>query len=187
MLDQSLRATLLDTASRSIRHGLDHGRPLPVTPSDFPEELRSHRAAFVTLTIHAALRGCIGSLEATRPLIEDVADNAFAAAFRDPRFPPLGEEEFHQLHYHLSILDIPELMMFSSEQDLVSQLRPGTDGLILEEAGRRSTFLPQVWETLKEPRDFLQHLKLKAGLPPDHWSDTIKLSRYTVEDFESAS
>ncbi|HHL45557.1 MAG TPA: AmmeMemoRadiSam system protein A [Gammaproteobacteria bacterium] len=177
------RAILLETARRSILHGLERGRPLPIDLSRYPESLRVKRATFVTLHIHGHLRGCIGTLEAVRPLVEDVASNAWAAAFSDPRFPPLARSELDSIQIEISVLSPPQPMAFHSEADLIRQIRPGMDGLILEERGHRGTFLPSVWESLPEPGDFLRHLKQKAGLPPDYWSDTIKVYRYTTESF----
>ncbi len=183
MLSEDERATLIDTAWQSIRNGLQQGRPLAVSPTDYGERLREPGASFVTLHRHGQLRGCIGSLEAHRPLIEDVAYNAFAAAFRDPRFLPLEAKELDGLDLEISVLSRPEPMEFDSEQDLLRQLRPGVDGLILQEGGNRGTFLPSVWESLPEPRLFLQQLKLKAGLAPDYWSDSVRVWRYGTESF----
>ena len=177
------RATLLDLARRSVAHGLDHGAPLPVDPTGYPEPLRAELAAFVTLHLHGALRGCIGHLEAVQPLVRDVAENAYAAAFRDPRFPPLTRQELQGLAVHISVLAAPEPMTFASEADLLGQIRPGIDGLILTEGRARGTFLPSVWESLPDRRDFLNHLKRKAGLPADHWSDRVQVARYTTESF----
>lgn len=174
---------LLDTARRSIRNGLENGRPLPVSAETFNDTLRQAGASFVTLQANRQLRGCIGSLEAHRPLIEDVAQNAFAAAFRDPRFEPLEPRELDRLGLEISVLSPPTPIEVGSEQDLLRQLRPGEDGLILQEGGNRGTFLPSVWESLPEPRLFLQHLKLKAGLPPDYWSSTLRVWRYGTESF----
>jgi len=174
---------LLDLAKESIVYGLEHGRPLPVDPSNFSIELQQLRATFVTLHINGELRGCTGTLEARRPLIVDIVSNAFTSAFRDSRFPPLSREELDSHDIHLSILSPPEQMTFSSEQELLSQLRPGTDGLILEIEGQRGTFLPSVWESLPEPDDFLNHLKVKTGLPADYWSDSVRVERYTTESF----
>jgi len=175
---------LLRLARDSIRFGLAHGRPLPVDPATLPERLKSRRASFVTLEKQAQLRGCIGSLEARRPLAEDIAGNAYAAAFQDPRFPPLAEAELDQLDIHLSLLTPPEPLHFQSEDELLAQLRPGVDGLILVEGGRRGTFLPSVWAQLPAPRQFLEHLKIKAGLPKSYWSDSIKVYRYAAEVVE---
>jgi AmmeMemoRadiSam system protein A len=113
-----------------------------------------------------------------------VAENAYAAAFRDPRFPPVSESEFTQLEYHISLLTPAEPLQFRDEADLISQLQPNVDGLVLEDGRHRGTFLPSVWESLPDRKQFLQQLKLKAGLSPDYWSDTVKVSRYTVEDVE---
>jgi AmmeMemoRadiSam system protein B/AmmeMemoRadiSam system protein A len=137
-------------------------------------------ASFVTLTQQGRLRGCIGSLEAARPLGEDVAQNALNAAFRDPRFPALRAHEWVHCAVEVSLLSRAEPIVFAGEADLVAQLRPGEDGLILEHAGRRGTFLPQVWESLPEPREFLRELKLKAGLRAEHDLALCKLSRYRV-------
>lgn len=172
---------LLDLAKASIRHGLQTGQPLPVDVAALPPELQAVRATFVTLYKHGELRGCIGMLKAVRPLAEDIAENAFAAAFRDYRFSPLTEDELARLDIHLSLLTPPEAMVFVSEEDLLAQLRPGEDGLIIEEGARRGTFLPAVWESLPNPRQFLRHLKQKAGLPADYWSDTLRVSRYRAE------
>ncbi len=175
------RETLLETAWASIRHGLEYGRALSLDPADYPEPLQRPGACFVTLERFGQLRGCIGTLEAWRPLIEDVAENAYAAAFRDPRFPPLSHEELEGLELEISILGSPEPIQFSSETELLRQLEPGVDGLILEERGHRGTFLPTVWQSLPEPREFLRQLKRKAGLPPDYWSPTVRVWRYRTE------
>ena len=183
MLSEEFRNILLKTASDSIQYGLAHGMPMPVHAKAAPPALRVERATFVTLDFHGHLRGCIGTLEAERPLIEDVAANAFQAAFSDPRFPPLRPAEFKDLEIHISVLSPPEPMKFESEEDFLNQLRPGVDGIVLRDGWRRGTFLPAVWEDLPEKKDFAQHLKMKAGLPPNYWSPTITASRYTTEYF----
>lgn len=180
------RAILLAVARDSIRHGLEEGRPVDVPVADFPDILREPGASFVTLQRNGRLRGCIGSLEPRRPLVQDVAENAFAAAFRDPRFMPLQPQELDDLHVHISVLGAPEPLRFESEEDLLQQLRPGEDGLILQDGVRKGTFLPSVWEELPEPHQFLAHLKRKAGLPPDHWSDSLRVWRYGTESFDRA-
>ena len=181
--DATERAILLDIAARSIAHGLEHQRPLDLDPAEYPEPLRAIRATFVTLERHADLRGCIGVLDAFRPLVTDVARNAFAAAFEDPRFPPLRAAEYPELTLKLSVLTPAEPLSFGSEAELLAQIRPGVDGLILSDRGRRGTFLPSVWEQLPDPRDFLDHLKRKAGLPMGYWSDSLRVSRYGTESF----
>lgn len=172
------RDTLLDIAGQSIRYGLSHNSPLPVTVEDYSERLQLPGASFVTLNIDHQLRGCIGTLEAYQPLVKDVADHAFAAAFRDPRFPALSADEEPRLDIHISILTPAEAMSFSSEAELIAQLQPGVDGLILEDGYNKGTFLPSVWDSLPDATQFLQHLKQKAGLPSNHWSDSLKVSRY---------
>jgi uncharacterized protein len=181
--DATERAILLDIAARSIAHGLEHQRPLELDPDDYPEPLRAGRATFVTLERHADLRGCIGVLDAFRPLVVDVAQNAFAAAFEDPRFPPLRAPEYPELTLKLSVLTPAEPLVFGSEAELLARIRPGIDGLILSDGGRRGTFLPSVWEQLPDPRDFLDHLKRKAGLPLGYWSDSLRVARYGTESF----
>jgi AmmeMemoRadiSam system protein A len=118
-------------------------------------------------------------------VVTDVAENAFAAAFRDPRFPPLTQAELQGLEIHLSILTPAQPLEFSSEDELIAQLRPGVDGLILEDEGQRGTFLPSVWESLSEPASFLRNLKIKAGLSADHWSPSLQVERYTTESFST--
>lgn len=180
-LNKDNQQRLLALAKSSIQQGLQVGQPLKINLADYPAELLEPRATFVTLFINHKLRGCIGVLEAIRPLAEDIAQNAFSAAFRDSRFPALQADESKKLEIHLSLLTPAESVLFSSEQDLLAQLNPGIDGLILQEGYRRGTFLPSVWDSLPNPVEFLQHLKQKAGLPPNYWSDTIKIYRYHTE------
>ncbi|NOQ35783.1 MAG: AmmeMemoRadiSam system protein A [Methylococcaceae bacterium] len=180
-LNKAQQSLLLQLAKDSIAYGLEHGRAVKPNIKDYDSVLSDIRATFVTLEINHQLRGCIGMLEAVRPLITDIAENAFSAAFKDPRFPPVSKEEDAKLEIHLSILTPSEPMSFDSEADLIRQLRPKIDGLIMQEGGRRGTFLPSVWESLSKPEDFLQHLKQKSGLPAHYWSDTLKVSRYECE------
>lgn len=175
-----LKQQLIESARESIKKGLC-GDILTVNAADCPEPLRVPRATFVTLHVDGKLHGCVGTLDARRPLVEDVVSNARSAAFHDSRFPALTWPEFEQLEIHISILSPPEPMMFSSEADLLAQLRPQVDGLILEDGHHRGTFLPSVWEQLPSPREFLRQLKLKAGLNQDYWSKNIHVQRYTAE------
>jgi len=138
----------------------------------------------VTLNINGALRGCVGSLSADKSLIEDLSSNAYSAAFRDLRFPSLEDSEFDQLNYHISILTQPTPILFKSEKDLINQLRPNIDGLVLKEGTNSGTFLPSVWEQLLDREVFLKHLKQKAGLSRGYWSDSITVDRYEVDSFE---
>lgn len=181
---QTDRETLLDTARQSILHGLTHQLPLPIQLADYSETLTVNRACFVTLLRNQQLRGCIGSLQASKALISDISKNAFSAAFKDFRFDPVNREDFDHISIHLSILSESEPIMYDSEQDLINKIRPGIDGLILTKANQRGTFLPSVWDSIQEPKQFLQHLKTKAGLDIDDWSDQIKISRYTTEKIQ---
>ena len=145
--------------------------------------LRRPRACFVTLKASGELRGCMGSIEATRSLVEDVSLNAYSAGFKDPRFSPLTDAEIAGLDVSISVLSEPVEVRFACESDLLAQMRPGVDGLVLQDGIRRGTFLPAVWRTLPEPGTFLSHLKQKAGLPVDYWSDSMRAWRYTTESF----
>jgi AmmeMemoRadiSam system protein A len=182
-LDEDGRRRLLDLAWSSIHRGFEDGAPIHVDPADYPHALRAPGACFVTLHRLGSLRGCIGHLTACQPLVSDVAENAFAAAFRDPRFEPLQPGELEGLSLDISVLTAPEPMRFRDEADLIAQIRPGLDGLILEDGWARGTFLPAVWESVPEPRRFLAELKRKAGLPGSHWSERLKISRYRTETF----
>jgi len=142
--------------------------------------LQQPSATFVTLKRAGELRGCVGSLQATRPLSVDVHENAIAAAFRDPRFAPLAASEFEAISVEVSLLSTGERIDVANEVDLAARLRPGVDGLILEYGCCRATFLPQVWETLADPREFVAALKYKAGLPEDFWNASVTVSRYGV-------
>ncbi|HEB59169.1 MAG TPA: AmmeMemoRadiSam system protein A [Gammaproteobacteria bacterium] len=183
MIDERTRKQLLDISDMSIRHGLEKGAPLKFNINDLPAPLREPGASFVTLKIHGQLRGCIGALQATQALGQDVADHAWAAAFQDPRFAPLREDEYPLLDIHISVLEPAETIDCHSEDELLAQLRPGEDGLILEDGPRRATFLPSVWESLPDKRDFVQQLKLKAGMPANYWSPSMRCMRYSVEEF----
>jgi hypothetical protein len=173
--------TLYDLARRSIEHGLRFGSPVEPKVDEWPEAQREKGASFVTLRIAGQLRGCVGSLEATRALVSDIASSAFAAAFRDPRFPPVGAREIPLLEIHIAVLTRPVPIAFDSEEDLLAKLRPHIDGLVLEAGPHRATFLPAVWEQLPDPRDFLQALKRKAGLTQEAWPPSISAKRYTAD------
>ena len=182
-LDADSRRTLRQIAAASIAEGLTHRRGLEMVAADYAPALQAARATFVTLYKGGELRGCIGTLEARRPLVADVAYNAFAAAFRDPRFLPVQSDEIAVLDLHISVLGLPEPLRFVDQDDLLAQLRPGLDGLILERGSQRGTFLPSVWESLPQPDRFLAHLKVKAGLAKSDWSPDIRVWRYTTETF----
>lgn len=150
-------------------------------------ELSRPAATFVTLKQDGELRGCIGTLAPFRPLAQDVHENAIGAAFRDPRFLPLTSAEFEATSVEVSLLSASESLDVTAEDDLLTRLRPGWDGLTLEYGCHRATFLPQVWEQLADPQDFVTALKRKAGLPADFWSPRIVLSRYEVTKWTEAA
>ena len=174
----SLRAV----AREAIEFRLREGREPETDLSRYPPNLHELRATFVTLRRHGELRGCTGSLEATRPLVADVVHNACRSAFGDPRFAPLSEAELVGLAVSVSLLSPLEPLCVASEQGLLEALQPGIDGLVLSDGGACATFLPSVWENLPEPQAFLDALRRKAGLSPGHWSETIRFERYTVTD-----
>lgn len=180
-LEPKERQLLLDIARRAIHHGLETGELIELPLGDYPPSLQEERATFVTLKHSGRLRGCIGMIEAVQPLAQDVAHSAYSAAFRDRRFYPLKAEELEGLEIHISILSPLEEISFSSEHELLGKLRSGVDGLTLEDGVFRGAFLPVMWEELPEPREFIKHLKIKAGLSPDYWSQTLRVFRFTAE------
>jgi uncharacterized protein len=182
-LNDDDKQILLGVAKNSIQHGLKNHSPLPVKLNEYSPLLKELGASFITLNLNNQLRGCIGTLEAFQPLIADVSEHAYAAAFKDPRFSPLTENEFEKLEVHISVLTKSSAIDFSDEADLLRQLRPGVDGLILQKGAHRATFLPSVWEQLPAPEDFLNHLKMKAGLSEHYWSRDIEVSRYQTISF----
>jgi AmmeMemoRadiSam system protein A len=164
-LPQAEGATLLALARDSVRHGLEHGRPLPAGHAGAIEGLLARPGScFVSLHLDGELRGCIGRTEAAPRLVDQLLDNAFAAAFRDPRFGPLRHEEFARLSFEVHVLTPLEPFAFADLADLYARLRRGVDGLVLETRGRHGVFLPVMWEQLPEPRDFVGQLLRKAGI-----------------------
>ena len=174
--------SLRTVAREAIEFRLREGREPETDISLYPPHLHEPRATFVTLRLHGELRGCTGSLKATRPLVADVVHNACRSAFGDPRFAPLSEAELAGLAISISLLSPLEPLCVASEQGLLEALRPGIDGLVLTDGGACATFLPSVWESLPERQAFLDALRRKAGLSPGHWSETIRFERYTVTD-----
>ena len=169
-------AVLLPIARAAISQVLS----VPYAADETAPWLSEHGACFVTLTQDGKLRGCIGSLQAHRPLLTDVKNNAVSAALRDPRFSPLTANELDITTIEVSLLSATQEMNIRDEADALAQMRPNVDGIIFEFGKYRSTFLPQVWEDIAQPRRFLGMLRRKAGLPEDFWADGVKLSRYTV-------
>ena len=181
MLTPGAQAELLGLARGAIAGRLGQGTAPAPERGAFP--LQTQAASFVTLTRDGQLRGCIGSISAHRPLAADVAENAVAAAFRDPRFAPVTAGLLPDLRIKVAVLSKAQPMKIADEAEALARIEPGLDGLILSSAGRRGTFLPAVWDSLPEPRAFLDALKLKAGLPRDHWAEDLTLHRFRVESF----
>ena len=177
-------SSLLQLARNSIAAALGRGNTAAASVEN--PALMQPGACFVTLTQDGELRGCIGSLEAWRPLRDDVCHNAVAAALNDSRFAPLRADELDITKIEVSLLSAPQPLSFKDETDALRQLRPGIDGVIFAAHGRRSTFLPQVWEQLPTPAVFMAQLKRKAGLPADYWSDDVQLWRYTVQKWQES-
>lgn len=183
-LPEADRDQLVEIARLAVKFGIENGTaPSVKAGPNVSPALTAQRASFVTLNLDGRLRGCIGSVIAHRPLLADVAENAYRAAFSDSRFPPLTLAELDRIDVSVSILSTPRPLTFDDEAHLVRQMRPDQDGLILEDAGRRGLFLPSVWSSIPRSEAFISNLKVKAGLPSDHWSDTIKVNRYTTESF----
>ncbi|MCP4413881.1 MAG: AmmeMemoRadiSam system protein A [Gammaproteobacteria bacterium] len=174
---------LLQVARQSIEHKLTKNVFSPNLPENYTR-LKQKAASFVTLKSKTGLlRGCIGTLQALEALFSSVSHNAISAAFSDPRFPPLRANEWPLLNLSISVLSSSSVMDVSSEADLKEQLRAGIDGLILKDHGSSATFLPSVWDDLSNKDDFIHHLKLKAGLPANYWSETIEFSTYQSLNF----
>ena len=181
----SVAARLLEIAAQGVRDAAER-RPVPVIDTRRETgSLRRPGASFVTLKLAGTLRGCIGSLEPIRPLAEDVAENAYAAARRDPRFPGLEVRELAGLHLSVATLGAHEVLLAETRDALLAALRPGIDGLVVRSGSLRATFLPAVWEQLPEPADFVDALWHKARLIPGTWPEQLQLSRYRVETVQT--
>ena len=183
-LTSGQKTQLLAIARQSIASGIRTQEPLHVSAEELVGVLARELANFVTLKQADELRGCVGSLEANRPLARSVAITAFHAAFRDVRFAPLALTEFEQTQIEISVLSVPEPIACGTESDLLASLNPEEDGLLLDDCGQRATFLPQVWERLTDPESFVRQLKRKAGWSEDYWSSTIRAYRYHSISFE---
>lgn len=176
---------LLNIARNAIARELAGEYNPPPDPLKFEGILAEPGASFVTLTLNGELRGCIGALEPYQSLVEDVHEHAIAAAFHDFRFPPLSEDEFKKVRIEISRLTRPQKLEYENPDDLIRRLKPGIDGVVLAYGRRRATFLPQVWEKLPDPHDFLNNLCLKMGMPGDFWArERVDVYTYQVEKFE---
>ncbi len=179
------KSYLLHAAREAIDQAVRHVQSEPLDRKAIPVRLQQPGASFVTLTALGELRGCIGALEPYQSLIEDVREHAAAAALEDYRFPPVQPDELAGIRIEISRLTIPQPLVYASSEDLVRKLRPNVDGVVLRDGVRRATFLPQVWEKIPEPAEFLEHLCYKMGEPPDLWCRKhLQVWVYQVEEFQ---
>jgi AmmeMemoRadiSam system protein A len=176
--------SLIALARQAMEDGV-LGKPwTPLDLSALPPRLLEEGASFVTLTIEGGLRGCIGALEANQPLAEDVREHAIAAALEDPRFPPVAPGELAQIRIEISRLTAPIPMEYKTPEELLARLRPFVDGVIVADGMRRATFLPQVWEKIPDPAEFLENLCYKMGADPNLWRRKhLEVRTYEVEEF----
>jgi len=185
LFTESDKKFLLDVArktiiSRSKKIGLSENEIEQLAPY-----LKEKKGCFVTLTIEKQLRGCIGYILPVVPLYKAVIENAYNAAYGDPRFTPLGENEFDKIKIEISVLSVPKKLQYSDKDDLLKKLKAGEDGVIIKKGYYSSTFLPQVWEQLPDKKSFLMHLCMKAGLSPDEWkTGDLEVDIYKSEAFE---
>jgi AmmeMemoRadiSam system protein A len=178
------KQTLLQLARQALESGV-RGKSLPpLDPASLTPILLAQGAAFVTLTVHGDLRGCIGALEPYQPLAEDVREHAVAAALEDYRFRPVQEKELVKIEIEISRLTLPVAVNYTDPEDLLTRLHPGVDGVILKDGFRRATFLPQVWDKIPAPAEFLANLCYKMGAAPDTWREKhLDVLVYQVEEF----
>lgn len=183
MLSKNLQNILLLLAWESVAHGLKTGKPLRIDLDDYPDEFKQARATFIKLTREQHTRGCVGSMEPIRPLGEDVAENAFAAAFCDKHFPPLTSDELDGLGIEIMLLSPLEMLSCATQLELTAQLRPHIDGLLLKAGSHHANLLPSAWENFHSAFELVNYLKQTAGLPLTYWSKDIQVYRYTTETF----
>jgi uncharacterized protein len=177
------RTTLLAVAARAIGAGAKDGQRSVLPLSTYNAALLAPGASFITLQRAGRLRGCIGKLTPILPLVEDVHENAYRTAFEDPRFPAVTADELSELELEISILTPPVPREVSSRALLLELLTRERPGLVISDRDRRATFLPKVWDSIPDAEQFLVTLALKAGLPADHWSDTVRIETYTTDIF----
>jgi uncharacterized protein len=183
MLDESARQILRALARESVRAGVRLRMPGTFPQRDYPDPLRSWRSSFVTLSRAGQLRGCCGRLQADRPLVEDVWENAYASGFRDPRFDPLSPHEYQDLRIDISVLSPLEKLEVHGTEELVASLRPHRHGLVLARGEEQVTFIPHVWESVSDARSFVRHLREKAGWPAEGWEPDLEAWRFEAESF----
>lgn len=186
-LNQVEREILLELARQALEIGVA-GDPLPqIDLSELPAPLQETGASFVTLTINGELRGCIGTLSAQQPLAEDVREHAVAAALNDYRFTPVAESELADINIEISRLTSPQPVKYGSPKEILAAIRPHIDGVIIRSGSRRATFLPQVWEKIPDPEQFLGSLCLKMGVDFNYWRvNDLEVLVYQVEEFHES-
>tara|TARA_R100001143_G_C3353437_1_gene130908 strand:- start:420 stop:1781 length:1362 start_codon:yes stop_codon:yes gene_type:complete len=177
------RQIMLQLARDAIQQALLGNKNFDVKLKLYPQALLKKAASFVTINLNGALRGCIGSLQAHRPLLIDIIQNAQSAAFRDPRFKPLSLQEYQQIDIHISVLTEAVPFPVKDRQELLEKIRPGKDGLIIRARGKSATYLPSVWEKIPQPEDFITELRRKAGLDPTGWDADTEVMRYQTVEF----
>jgi AmmeMemoRadiSam system protein A len=178
------RKYLLSLARQSIEDYLNKASLPSLQENAMSPRLKEHGASFVTLTYKGYLRGCVGALEPYQSLVEDVREHAIAAAFQDFRFPPVQASEMKDISIEISYLTQPELLSYENPEDLLSKLRPNIDGVVIQDGMRRATFLPQVWEKIPDPTEFLNQLCMKMGAAHDLWrKKKLQVKTYQVEEF----
>ena len=178
------KQTLLKMAREALESGVRGKKPPAPDPTQLTPLLRAEGAAFVTLTVHGQLRGCIGALQPYQPLADDVREHAVAAALQDYRFPPVKPDELSRIRIEVSRLTLPQPLTYTDADDLLVKMRPGVDGVILRDGSRRATFLPQVWEQIPEKAEFLSHLCTKMGAASNLWRvKHLDVQIYQVEEF----
>jgi hypothetical protein len=184
ILSQEDKTMLLKIARHALDAAVKGEKMSPLNVQALPAIIKEPGCSFVTLTIRGELRGCIGALEPTVSLAEDVRDHAVAAALDDYRFPPVRPVELESIAIEISYLTSPKPLIYSEPPELPRLLRPGIDGVVLRDGFRRATFLPQVWQKLPDPEDFLSHLCQKMGAPPNLWKQKVlQVETYQVDEF----
>jgi uncharacterized protein len=181
------QTTLLRLAREALERGVRREKLPPLDDFSLTPHLRENGASFVTLTVRGQLRGCIGALEPYQSLAQDVREHAVAAALEDPRFPPVSERELNGIQIEVSRLTRPVPLDYADADDLLSKLRPHVDGVIMRNGFQRATFLPQVWEKIPDPAEFLNNLCYKMGAAPDLWrTKHLEVLTYQVEEFRES-
>jgi hypothetical protein len=176
---------LLELARKAMVEAVNGKKIQPIASESIPPRLKELGASFVTITKFGELRGCIGTLEPYLPLVEDVCEHSAAAALHDYRFPPVSPNELNDIHIEISCLTIPEPLIYEEPEELLTKIRPGIDGVVIKDGFHRATFLPQVWQKISSPAEFLDHLCMKMGASPDYWRrKKLKCEIYQVEEFE---